>query len=178
MHLRSIFNILFDFRINENYTPVSNNSRAAKYWSLEKGYNNTALRNLTTFPYRMPKAGIRASLVVYLLLNGEHFEYYCRLINGFKVHLHAPTELPDMNKDIFRIPIDQNILVSVKPNMMTTSGELRRLSPKYRQCYFDSERQLKFFKVYTQRNCELECISNFTQQRCGCTKFCLPSMRN
>lgn len=31
-----------------------------------------------------------------------------------------------------------------------------------RQCYFDSERKLRFLKVYTQRNCELECLANFT----------------
>lgn len=43
-----------------------------------------------------------------------------------------------------------------------------------RKCYFDSERQLRFLKVYTQRNCELECLSNATLKTCGCVKFSLP----
>lgn len=40
-----------------------------------------------------------------------------------------------------------------------------------RKCYFDSERKLRFLKVYTQRNCELECLSNATRKACGCVKF-------
>jgi hypothetical protein len=52
--------------------------------------------------------------------------------------------------------------VSVKPNMITTSDGLIGYAPNRRQCYFNDERQLKFFKVYTQSNCELECLANFT----------------
>lgn len=44
-----------------------------------------------------------------------------------------------------------------------------------RQCFFDTERQLRFFKIYTQRNCELECLANFTVKTCGCAKFSMPS---
>ncbi len=43
-----------------------------------------------------------------------------------------------------------------------------------RKCYFHSERKLRFLKVYTQRNCELECLSNATLNLCGCVKFFLP----
>lgn len=43
-----------------------------------------------------------------------------------------------------------------------------------RKCYFDSERKLRFLKVYTQRNCELECLSNATLNSCGCVKFSHP----
>lgn len=47
-----------------------------------------------------------------------------------------------------------------------------------RRCYFESERKLRFLKVYTQRNCELECLSNATLQSCGCVKFFLPRDAN
>lgn len=43
-----------------------------------------------------------------------------------------------------------------------------------RQCYFDEERHLKFFKVYSETNCELECIANYTLSICGCVKFSMP----
>lgn len=47
-----------------------------------------------------------------------------------------------------------------------------------RQCYFGNERQLKYFKTYTQRNCEMECVSDYIQKQCGCTRFSMPSKLN
>lgn len=112
---------------------------------------------------------------MYLNLLEENFEFYCRLTNGFKVQLHAPNEAPQMNTNYFRVPIDQHVLVSIKPNMIITSPRLRSLTPEYRQCYYGTERKLRFFQVYTQVNCELECLSNYTKERCGCVKFSVPS---
>lgn len=43
-----------------------------------------------------------------------------------------------------------------------------------RQCYFQDERYLRYFKVYTQSNCELECLTNYTLHKCGCVKFYMP----
>lgn len=83
-------------------------------------------------------------------------------MQGFKVLLHTPGELPRVSKQFFRIPLRQEVVVSVKPNMITTSDGLIDYSPDRRQCYFNDERYLKFFKVYTQSNCELECLANFT----------------
>jgi amiloride-sensitive sodium channel len=40
-----------------------------------------------------------------------------------------------------------------------------------RQCYFDGERQLKFFQIYTKANCELECLTNSTMRYCNCSAF-------
>lgn len=52
--------------------------------------------------------------------------------------------------------------MSVKPNMITTSKGLVGYAPDRRQCYFNNERSLQFFKLYTQGNCKIECIANFT----------------
>lgn len=41
--------------------------------------------------------------------------------------------------------------------------------------FFSTERQLRFFRTYTQYNCEAECLANFTQIQCGCVKFSMPS---
>ena len=83
-------------------------------------------------------------------------------VQGFKILLHTPGEIPRVSKQFFRIPLEQEVVVSVKPNMITTSEGLADYSPDRRQCYFNEERHLKFFKVYTQANCELECLANFT----------------
>lgn len=44
-----------------------------------------------------------------------------------------------------------------------------------RQCFFNNERYLRFFKLYTQANCELECLTNHTLKECSCVKFSMPS---
>ncbi len=44
-----------------------------------------------------------------------------------------------------------------------------------RQCYFETERHLTFFKAYTQRNCELECVAKNIIQKCKCSPFFMPS---
>lgn len=152
-------------------------NKNASHWNLEDGYNNTDGNFSETYPFRVFGAGARAGLFALLRLFEQDLEYLCRgPVQGFKILLHTPGEVPQVSKHYFRVPLLQEVLVSVKPQMITTSDGLRHYSPNRRQCYFNSERQLRFFKVYTQRNCELECLSNYTKSECGCVKFSMPSM--
>lgn len=59
--------------------------------------------------------------------------------------------------------------------MITTSEGLRNYKPEQRKCFYQSERRLHFFKMYTQDNCEKECLANLTKTMCGCVKFSMPS---
>lgn len=106
--------------------------------------------------------------------------------------------------NFFRIPMGKDVKVLVKPQMITTSEKLRNFDPKRRQCVYESERKLRYFKTYTQHHCgklreskkktifqfkinfiisflffeyclDMECTANFTYWRCGCVKFSLPS---
>jgi amiloride-sensitive sodium channel len=45
-----------------------------------------------------------------------------------------------------------------------------------RQCYFQNERHLKFFRIYTKANCEMECLTNLTLRYCNCSRFYMPSI--
>jgi amiloride-sensitive sodium channel len=148
-------------------------------WTLENGYTNTVPVDPETYPYRIFGSGARSGLFVLLRLYEQNLEYLCRgPVPGFKILLHTPGEIPQVSKHYFRVPLLQEVLVSVKPNMITTSEGLRHYEPNRRQCYFNSERSLAYFKVYTQRNCELECLANFTLTHCGCVKFSMPRMYN
>lgn len=46
-----------------------------------------------------------------------------------------------------------------------------------RNCYFENERYLRYFRAYNQFNCELECWANVSLKYCGCVKFSMPSMK-
>ena len=58
--------------------------------------------------------------------------------------------------------------ITVTPEIIRTDKGLESLNPLERECYFEEEKSLKFFKKYSQRNCEVECITNITMERCGC----------
>lgn len=146
-------------------------------WDPESGYNDDdELNDLDEYPYRVISAGPRVGLHTTFQLYEHDLDYICRgPVHGFKILLHSPIEEPQISTYYFRLPIMQDISVSVKPQIITTSIGLRHYKPNERQCFFNSERKLRFFNVYTQRNCELECLANFTLNECGCVKFSMPS---
>jgi acid-sensing ion channel, other len=164
-----------DESITEDFKFLNHNQSSGEDWSMEKGYSPTA--PLTVYPRRALGSGARVGLNTLLRLYEYDLDYICRgPVQGFKILLHTPGEMPQVSKQYFRMPLNQEVLVAIKPQMMTTSEGLRHYPPNRRQCYFNNERQLRFFKVYTQRNCELECLANFTMKECGCVKFNMPSM--
>lgn len=85
--------------------------------------------------------------------------------------LHNPAELPDVEKESYYVGHERNALFNVHANMIETMDDLIRYSPEKRQCYFDGERKLKFFNIYTENNCQMECVANHTLQECGCVRF-------
>lgn len=142
-------------------------------WSLQGGYDESA--GIETFPARVLGAGYRASLVVSLQSFENDFDYVCRGAHeGFKVTLHSPDDVPQVSRNFIRVPLDKEVVVLVKPNMITTTNSISDYAPSRRMCFFNTERYLRFFKIYTQSNCELECLSNYTLSKCGCVKFSMP----
>ncbi|XP_073961897.1 pickpocket protein 28-like isoform X2 [Choristoneura fumiferana] len=150
-----------DFAFGENLTTP---------WTLENGYPDDT--PIETYPHRGSGYGAKAGLSFVLMATEVDLDYLCRgPVQGYKILLHNPAELPRLSQQYFRAPLSQEVVVAVKPKMMTTSEGLLPYSPETRQCYFPSERYLQYFKVYTQANCEMECLSNFTYIRCGCVHF-------
>lgn len=163
-------------RMNENLKYVRTNSKV-KDWNLEDGYAKSIPLDNGTYPYRVHSPGILHGLNVQLRLFERHLDHMCRgLATGFKMILHPPHELPQVSTG-YRIPYQTEFFIAVTPNKIKTSEGLRNYDPNQRQCFFRSERELKFFRNYTQHNCELECLSNFTKAKCGCVKFSLPRKR-
>jgi amiloride-sensitive sodium channel len=58
------------------------------------------------------------------------------------------------------------------------SPELQKYDVKYRQCYFDGEKKLKFFKIYTEKNCKFECLTNLTLTKHGCVRYYMPRFKS
>lgn len=104
--------------MNEDLLSVTNNSKA-EHWNLEDGYNKKIEVNPETYPYRVFGAGARLGMFALLRLYEQHLEYLCRgPVQGFKITLHTPGEVPQVSKHYFRVPYLQEVLVAVRPNMV------------------------------------------------------------
>ncbi|XP_034254271.1 pickpocket protein 28-like [Thrips palmi] len=143
-----------------------------RYWNLSRGYSADAPLE-STFPARAMKGAI-GGLGVLLFAPVGDMDYTCRgPMQGFKIAVHSPAEVPQMQQRT-RSMLGEELLINVKPSTISTSEELRYYKPQDRRCFFPEERQLEYFKVYTKRNCELECSSNFSRAHCGCVAFFMP----
>lgn len=87
--------------------------------------------------------------------------------------VHPTGELPMMllPENVFEFIGRKNLEVLITPNVIRSDENLKTLGPSDRSCYFDGERKLRFFKVYTMHNCKIECFSNFSRNMCGCVPF-------
>ena len=72
--------------------------------------------------------------------------------------VHSPFELPITSSPVI-FEYGRSLTVSITPEIIQTDNDLRSTSPEKRKCYFEDERNLTYFKTYTQKNCEMECFS-------------------
>ncbi|XP_005178343.2 pickpocket protein 28-like [Musca domestica] len=142
-------------------------------WSLEEGYPKNA--PLKTYPARVVSASTTASIEIALRILTDNTDYTCSAgTEGYKIVLHTPSDVASLSKRFVRISPRKEVSIAVKPVMLTTSEGVANYSPDKRRCYMNGERYLKFFKIYSERNCEMECLTNFTLKECGCVKFSMP----
>jgi len=93
------------------------------------------------------------------------FSFYAQIL------VHSPAEWPDRTHPTLLVSSNTLKTISVRPIVLTTSDDLISWSPDIRRCYFQNEKRLKFFKVYTQKNCIMECRSVNMLAQCGCVPF-------
>ncbi|KAL9703315.1 hypothetical protein quinque_006833 [Culex quinquefasciatus] len=165
-----------DMLRKENLTPLEpylSENKPSEHWSQDGGY--TAQSDLDSYPYRALRPGQLAGLKVFLRSDRRNHDFLCRgALRGFKALLHPNNEYPQLTSQFVRIPMNQDVNIAVKPQIITTTPGLHHYSPERRQCFFNHERYLQFFREYTQDNCELECLTNFTLSHCGCVRFSMP----
>lgn len=171
---RIIDNFCIPFRVAPELNTMNYNKNVSG-WSLENGYENQVKSKLN-YPIRVFNVKKSSTFGIAIRMHEQDFEYSCRgMIPGARIFIHTPGDTMPSARHSFRIPLSEEVQISIRPKMMTTSETLRSYTTQQRQCFFNSERKLFFFKTYTQSNCEAECLSNFVKKQCGCVKFSMPS---
>lgn len=176
--LRIFFNFIlsFPFLSVASKMMIVNTNPNVSDWSLEIGYNSSM--NDESYPKRVFSAKKGPSLHVSLWLFKRDFEYFCAKsgIQGYKIYITSPGEELIESQDHFRLAVLEKSRIVIRPTLTTTAKILRNYEPSKRQCFLNSERPLRFYQIYTQTNCIIECLSNFTKIECECVPFFMPSM--
>jgi acid-sensing ion channel, other len=87
--------------------------------------------------------------------------------------IHSPYEFPDAFDDLkfYKFDYGKTLDIMVVPEVIWTDEDLIDVAPKKRNCFFDGESELKFFKTYTKTNCEMECYADYLFKRINCTPY-------
>lgn len=146
----------------------------ASNWHLERGYKNGI--NSVVYPFREHNAGPSTGFTFTLHTLRNDVELLCTdMPLGYLLFMHTPGDILTPLDTPVRLAKNEQVSISIKPKLITTSEGLRRYKPDVRQCFYDSERQLRFFRTYSQTNCEHECLANYTLNKCGCVLSSMPS---
>ena len=152
---------------------VKNNPNVS-YWNPENGYDDGSHEN--EYPIRVSDLNSRYMFGMHLTNSKLDPEHQCSGSDqGYKLVLTPPGEMVKMSSNHFALYPSMKNYIVFKPKLTKISEGLRKYALNQWQCFYQSERQLHFFKFYTQFNCEAECLANFTKSECGCVKFSMPS---
>lgn len=92
-----------------------------------------------------------------------------------QLFLHSPIDTPSSLQPTAYIAVNNIAYVTTTFTLRKTSRSLDSWAPEVRHCYYQHERKLKFFKIYTITNCDVECRANNTLRMCGCVAYYHPS---
>lgn len=94
----------------------------------------------------------------------------------FQLLLHNPVETPKIADYGLLISPGREYRIQIKPVINNSTRSLHNVKEEARQCAYSQDKYLKFYQTYTQRNCILECETNYTLAVCDCVPIYLPSM--
>lgn len=120
--------------------------------------------------YNPKYAGERNSLTVRLKKKQLRAVDKC-LINAFIVH--SPFEHPLSYKDyeFCEFSYGTALEVLIEPEVIVSDEYLKHYSKEKRRCIFEDENEMKFYKIFTQKNCEMECLSALVIKACKCVPY-------
>ncbi|XP_047022448.1 pickpocket protein 28-like [Helicoverpa zea] len=164
---------IFRYRNLQRDYKYSYATRKSNGWSMEYGYDFV----INSSFYPLPGSEGIAAPIVEAVLKSSSLErdQLCNVINsGFRVYIQHPSDVPQTSLYYYAVLHNQVSSMAISFDVLNTSESLRGYDPEVRQCYFPDERYLKYFKIYSSKNCRMECLANITFSLCQCVEFYMP----
>ncbi|XP_053685967.1 pickpocket protein 28-like [Sabethes cyaneus] len=151
----------------------SNASKPTENWSLQNGYADYGLF-LKYYPRPAVDLSEKYRLRLKLHFNQTSGNSSCPSLSAVTVYLHNPVDFPYKAKSAMFVEPGQKVDVSIKPLVKLSPNVLKYYPAESAKCYFEGQRKLRFFKIYTQENCELECRTNYFLEKKKCVLAYMP----
>ncbi|XP_063917674.1 pickpocket protein 28-like [Zophobas morio] len=147
--------------------------KMADYFNVETGYKENI--GIDAYPRRTLKPGPKNGMTILLKFDDKWHDPTCNIFfKGFRVLIHSPWEVPLFGQYYISVPTNKYLSAVVEGEYVRSSENLSKIKAKKRRCYMRDEYSLKYFKIYTQSNCFLECRTNYTLKQCGCVQYFMP----
>ncbi|KAL3273929.1 hypothetical protein HHI36_015354 [Cryptolaemus montrouzieri] len=144
-------------------------------WDPDWGYpKNDVLEH--AYPRQAFLNGAKNAFVAVFFTKKDQLNYGCNhfSLQGIRVSLHIATRIPRPSQVFFSVGLDRLTTAAVIPSLTSVTENILDYDPHDRNCFFSKERKLKYFAIYSQGNCNLECWTNFTLQACNCVSYYMP----
>ena len=92
-------------------------------------------------------------------------------LRGWRIIIHSTDQLPSSSDFQFILETWTLVRLKIKPIVLMIDDDLKQWGQEKRGCFLPNEKLLKFFKKYSKRNCELECLSFEILKSCDCVPF-------
>ncbi|XP_031627357.1 pickpocket protein 28-like [Contarinia nasturtii] len=167
------YNESHEFNISATLEAYANN------WSAEKGFGSEELKN-NKLGYPRPVAGTGTNLGLSIILDAGIAEYYCSSTNsyGFKFLLHSPNEVPMISTYGTSVSNGYESRVIITPTLSEATKKIRKMDVKVRQCLFEEENFLLYYRTYTRGNCQMECNAKIYLRQCNCILYYMPRFKD
>lgn len=93
------------------------------------------------------------------------------LHNSFIVHSPFEHPLSFNDPEYCEIGYGLEIEVLIIPEVIISDEYLQKYTKSERKCIFDHDINMRFYNFYTQKNCEMECLSAAVSKDCGCVPY-------
>lgn len=161
------FRSIFNEEVSHDFDFYDRENSEDPQWTLDGGYETS---NESAVPLRATEENC---LMLSLKMSEEDAMNAYLLQTRFYINFKKPNQVTSTSRPYF-LPFGKEKTFTFSAKVSSYTQEFRRFAPEKRGCYFTDERQLKYFKAYTEQNCLDECLINVTLKTCDCVKFSMP----
>ena len=94
---------------------------------------------------------------------------------AFNVFIGQPAEFPMMKERGLQVEAGREHFIELSAVVVSTN-DIKDIAPDARNCFFDDEGDLEFYKSYTFSNCRLECAIKKSEEIFNCVPWNLPKV--
>jgi hypothetical protein len=151
---------LWNFRVSEDFS----------YQTLRQTDENYVR---TPLPYKTSSQEIATELRLYFSKRSVNYNRNNTFqpLELLRIIIHKSYELPSFSGYEIMQPEEHTTHVQIQTEMSSIDENVQSMAINVRNCYLNGEKKLKYFKVYTSKNCKEESLSDFIFNSCKCVPF-------